>query len=56
MREATQEKNFLKEVPQYYFRKVALIQSKPEYVWLGDYPKEAEQRKQGFNTFAAGAR
>ncbi len=56
MREATQEKNFLKEVPQYYFRKVALIQTKPEYVWLGDYPKEAEQRKQGFNTFAAGAR
>ena len=55
MREATQEKNFLK-VPQYYFRKVALIQTKPEYVWLGDYPKEAEQRKQGFNTFAAGAR
>jgi len=55
MREATQEKNFLKEVPQYYFRKVALIQTKPEYVWLGDYPKEAEQRKQGFNTFAAGA-
>jgi hypothetical protein len=56
MREATQEKNFIKEVPQYYFRKVALIQSKPEYVWLGDYPKEAEQRMQGFNTFAAGAR
>jgi hypothetical protein len=56
MREATQEKNFLKEVPQYYFRKVRLIQTKPEYVWLGDYPKEAEQRKQGFNTFAAGAR
>jgi hypothetical protein len=56
MREATQEKNFLKEVPQYYFRKVRLIQTMPEYVWLGDYPKEAEQRKQGFNTFAAGAR
>lgn len=55
MREATQEKNFLKGVPEYYFRKVALIQTKPEYVWLGDYPKEAEQRKQGFNTFAAGA-
>jgi hypothetical protein len=56
MREATQEKNFLKGIPEYYFRKVALIQTKPEYVWLGDYPKEAEQRKQGFNTFAAGAR
>jgi hypothetical protein len=56
MREATQEKNFLKGVPEYYFRKVALLQTKPEYVWLGDYPKEAEQRKQGFNSFAAGAR
>jgi len=56
MREATQEKNFLKEVPEVYFRKVALLKTKPEYAWLGDYPKEAEQRKQGFNTFAAGAR
>jgi len=56
MREAVQEKNFVKGVPEVYLRKVALIQTKPEYVWLGDYPKEAEQRKQGFNTFAAGAR
>jgi len=55
MREATQEKNFLKGVPEVYLRKVSLLQTKPEYVWLGDYPKEAEQRKQGFNTFAAGA-
>jgi hypothetical protein len=56
MREATQEKNFLKGVPEVYLRKIALLQTRPEYVWLGDYPKEAEQRKQGFNAFAAGAR
>ncbi|MGA9981674.1 MAG: hypothetical protein WBQ08_23860 [Candidatus Sulfotelmatobacter sp.] len=56
MREAVQEKNFVKGLPEYYLRKVSLLQTKPEYVWLGDYPKEAEQRKQGFNTFAAGAR
>ena len=56
MREAVQEKNFVKGVPEVYLRKVSLLQTKPEYVWLGDYPKEAERRKQGFNTFAAGAR
>ena len=56
MREAVQEKNFVKGVPEVYLRKVSLLQTKPEYIWLGDYPKEAEQRKQGFNTFAAGAR
>jgi hypothetical protein len=51
-----QEKNFVKGVPEVYLRKVSLLQTKPEYVWLGDYPKEAERRKQGFNTVAAGAR
>jgi hypothetical protein len=56
MREAVQEKNFVRGVPEVYLRKVSLLHTKPEYVWLGDYPKEAEQRKQGFNTFAAGAR
>jgi hypothetical protein len=56
MREAVQEKNFVKGVPEVYLRKFSLIKTKPEYVWLGDYPKEAEQRKQGFNTLAATAR
>jgi hypothetical protein len=56
MREAVREKNFVKGVPEVYLRKFSMIKTKPEYVWLGDYPKEAEQRKQGFNTFAAGAR
>jgi hypothetical protein len=56
MREAVQEKNFVKGVPEVYLRKFSLIKTKPEYVWLGDYPKEAEQRRQGFNSFAVGAR
>jgi hypothetical protein len=56
MREAVQSKNFVKGVPEVYLRKLSLLQTKPEYVWLGDYPKEAEQRKQGFNAFAASAR
>ena len=56
MREAVQQKSFVKGVPEVYLRKLSLMKTKPEYVWLGDYPKEAEQRKQGFNTFAAGAR
>jgi hypothetical protein len=56
MREAVQEKNFVKGVPEVYLRKFSLMKTKPEYVWLGDYPKEAEQRRQGFNSFAIGAR
>jgi hypothetical protein len=56
MREAVREKNFVKGVPEVYLRKFSMIKAKPEYIWLGDYPKEAEQRKQGFNTLAAGAR
>jgi hypothetical protein len=55
MREAVQGKSFVKGVPEVYLRKLSLLQTKPEYVWLGDYPKEAEQRKQGFNAFAASA-
>ncbi len=35
--------------------KLSLMKTKPEYVWLGDYPREAEQRKQGVSSFAAGA-
>ena len=56
MREAVQEKNFVKGVPEVYLRKFSLMKTKPEYVWLGDYPKEAEQRRQGVNSFAVGAR
>jgi hypothetical protein len=56
MRDAVQKKSFVTGVPEVYLRKLSLLKSKPEYVWLGDYPKEAETRKQGFNTFAATAR
>jgi hypothetical protein len=55
MRDAVQSKSFVKGVPEVYLRKLSLLQTKPEYVWLGDYPKQAEQRKQGFNAFAAAA-
>ncbi|MGB2606565.1 MAG: hypothetical protein WBC78_23375 [Candidatus Sulfotelmatobacter sp.] len=56
MREAVQKKSFMKGVPEVYLRKLSLVKTRPEYVWLGDYPKEAELRKQGFNTFAASVR
>lgn len=56
MREAVQGKSFVKGVPEVYLRKFSLLKTKPEYVWLGDYPKEAEQRKQGFNSFAVSSR
>jgi hypothetical protein len=47
IREALNKKNFATVVPQFYFRKFALLKTRPEYIWLGDYPKEAESRKQG---------
>ena len=53
MREAVEEKNFLKGIPEVYARRISLLKTKPEYVWLGDYPKETEQRKQGFGTLAS---
>ena len=54
IREAVQQKSFAVGVPQVYLRKMSMVKTKPEYVWLGDYPKEAEQRKQSF-TVPAGA-
>lgn len=48
MREAVKEKNFATAVSHVYYRKLALLKTKEEYTWLGDYPKEAERRKQGF--------
>jgi len=32
-----------------------MLKTRPEYVWLGDYPKEAERRKQGY-TLPAGVK
>ena len=55
-REAVKQKSFATGLPEVYARKLSLMKTKPEYVWLGDYPKEAEQRKQGMGSFAAGAR
>lgn len=55
-REAVKQKSFATGLPEVYVRKLSLLKTKPEYIWLGDYPKEAEQRKQGINRFAANAR
>ena len=54
IREAVQQKSFAVGVPHVYLRKLSMVKTKPEYVWLGDYPEEADQRKQGF-TVPAGA-
>jgi hypothetical protein len=48
MREAVQQKNFATAVSNYYYRKFSLLKTREEYTWLGDYPKEAERRKQGY--------
>ena len=47
MREAVKEKNFATAVSHVYYRKLSLLKTREEYTWLGDYPKEAERRKQG---------
>jgi hypothetical protein len=52
MREAVKQKSFVTGLPQIYYRKLALLKTKPEYVWLGDYPKLAEQRKKGYGLAA----
>jgi len=54
-REAVKQKSFATGVPEVYMRKLSLMKTKPEYIWLGDYPKEAERRKQGLGSFAATA-
>jgi hypothetical protein len=48
MRETVQQKNFATAVSHYYYRKFSLLKTREEYTWLGDYPKEAERRKQGY--------
>lgn len=47
IRESVRRRSFAVGVPQVYWRKFSLLKTKQEYVWLGDYPKEAERRKQG---------
>jgi hypothetical protein len=48
MREAIQQKRFAFGLPQVYWRKLSALKTKPEYTWLGDYPREAERRKQAY--------
>jgi len=45
--ESVKERNFATAVSHVYFRKLSLLKTREEYAWLGDYPKEAERRKQG---------
>ena len=55
-RDAVQAKNLVKGLPEVYLRKFTLLKTKPKYVWLGDYPREAERRKHGLRSFAASRR
>jgi hypothetical protein len=48
MRDAVEQKNFATALSHFYYRKFSLLKTQEEYTWLGDYPKEAERRKQGF--------
>jgi hypothetical protein len=48
MRDAVQQKHFAIGLSQVYYRRFSLMKTRPEYVWLGDYPKVAEERKQGY--------
>ena len=48
MREAVQQRNFAAGISHIYYRKFSLLKTREEYTWLGDYPKVAERRKQGF--------
>jgi hypothetical protein len=54
MREAVKQKSFATGIPEYYYRRFSLLKTEAEYVWLGDYPKEAERRKQGVPVGAGG--
>jgi hypothetical protein len=48
MRDAVEQKNFATALSHFYYRKFSLLKTQEEYTWLGDYPKEAERRKQGY--------
>jgi hypothetical protein len=48
MRDAVRQRNFATAISHVYYRKFLLLKTREEYTWLGDYPKEAERRKQGF--------
>jgi hypothetical protein len=44
-REAVQRKNMAAGLSEVYYRRFALLKTRPESMWLGDYPKLAERRK-----------
>jgi len=48
LRAAVQRKNVAAELSEVYYRRFALLKTRPESMWLGDYPKLAERRKQGY--------
>ena len=47
MREEVRRKNIALGLSQVVGRKFRSLSPQAEYVWLGDYPKETERRKQG---------
>ena len=47
IRQSVKQRNFFTGIPNYYYRKLSLLNTRKEYIWLGDYPKEAEKRNQG---------
>ncbi|HEV2288353.1 MAG TPA: hypothetical protein VGR81_05300 [Candidatus Acidoferrales bacterium] len=47
IRDSVKRRSFARGISQVYWRKFSLLKTKQEYVWLGDYPKEAERHRQG---------
>jgi hypothetical protein len=47
IREVVQSRSFTKGLSEVAIRKLSLLRLRPEYSWLGDYPKEAERRRLG---------
>jgi hypothetical protein len=48
LRDGLQRKNIAVGLSKVYYRRISLLKTRSEYLWLGDYPKLAEQRKQGY--------
>jgi hypothetical protein len=48
MRASVRQKSFALGLAQVLLGRFSLLNTRKEYVWLGDYPKEAERRKKGY--------
>ena len=48
LRTRVKGRNFAGAIPQIYLRRFSLMKTKPEYLWLGDYPKEVQRRRAGY--------